>query len=75
MNIAKIRIIDTDNNRDLAYLYPEDTAWNDPFGGEFTVDEQCQMSSVAEGKSETIFMHAGTKNARTIPVRLALNFK
>ncbi len=74
MNVTKLRIIDIVNNRDLAYLYPGEGTWRDPFGGDFTPDEQNQLVAVAEDGFQTVTLHIGTKHERTVHVRFAATF-
>ncbi len=74
MNIRKLKIVDLDTNYDLAYLYPGEASWRDPFGGDFAADEQRMFFSVAEDGCKSVMLHAGTKHERNVRVSFAVEF-
>lgn len=75
MNVTKLRVIDIVNGRDLAYLYPGEASWRDPFGGAFSEEEERQLTTVAEGDFREVVLGAGTKFERLVQVRFAVSFK
>lgn len=73
MNVTKLKII-AENGKTLAYLYPGETDWLDPYGGYFTDEEQAQFGTVARGHEQVVHLGAGTKFSKHVAVRFAVEF-
>jgi len=59
---------------EVAYLYPGEVEWRDPFGGYFTEDEQAMFRRVACGTAQSLVISAGTKWEAVVRCRLAAKF-
>jgi len=69
MNIFKLQILDK-NGCVVAYLYPDEHLWHDPFGGTFSDEEQSQFLTVARGLERYVIL-----NEDRFDVRLSVVFK
>lgn len=68
MNVFKLQILDSGGV--VAYLYPDEQLWCDPFGGTFSDEEQSQFGTVARGHERDVTLHGGR-----FGVRLSVVFK
>jgi len=63
MNIFKLQILDNSGGV-VAYLYPDEQLWRDPFGGTFSDEGQSQFGTVARGHERDVTLHGGRFDVR-----------
>jgi hypothetical protein len=64
--------------QEIAYRYGTDSneeKWLDPFGGEFTEEEQDNMRRCAEGSKDYLTLHRGSKHEKQFVARLVVQFR
>lgn len=74
IDVRLVLILD-DRGKTLAFLSLDGTRFLDPYGGEFSEDEQAGLRRVMAGEVEEITLMANTRLQRTRRVRLAIRLE